>query len=732
MKRLSQRSQRTYTLDTSSSNQIRQNSYLFNNTEDINQLKSLFLHYSNNETILTTKQYVKFLTDAQLFDPISLTQKYANILFYSFTKAKNTLTFQSFCDLILKIIELKYPDDFFMNQPSAVTLFFNTYVYPLLDILLSTRVPKKGNDNKNAINFHLIISKIASSSNQNLIEQNYLLFSKIYSKYFCFEKLNISKSQKSHLSQRAFCKVMRDFEICPYYISVAQLNEIFNELMTTPDFSIEIISKIINSEVNSNIGMYFTLYHFIVSLYLVSVLNIINTQKESDDSNINGNLYEIFLNNNDSLAYEKVIKLFITSKELNKVIPNEIKEFENEKKQPQISNSNNIETNQSQQRNLRPEIVKARSSNITSQSELIHMSSPTISLRDKMVNDNEKLCTIETMYPFILSKYYFVLINIYKFYSELYFETNFSIYMTQNGFIKFLRDIGLVDISSTSSNSNKKSTVTDLYVYNKMKANLLSFANINVFFSKYSSIKPNERNSSSNKKINFESFLKIILCLSNKLYNPQYNSISYDNKSFSIDYLTQDEFPIKYAFCFIENYISPLYTDLKNFIEEESFSYENLTVLFSSSPLNKFVRDIVPCLINILKVYTDGKNMITYNQYFKMLCDFEIFPDLISRTRMIKIFLNFIDNFDKDYIITGNNKIALSVDRCANAILFIAVGLVENQNVKIDNGELLRKIIYFVQRMIQTKGLEIVTKKSGIIKISREFIKVFNDYKKIV
>ena len=115
-----------------------------------------------------------------------------------------------------------------------------------------------------------------------------------------------------------------------------------------------------------------------------------------------------------------------------------------------------------------------------------------------------------------------------------------------------------------------------------------------------------------------------------------------------------------------------------------------------------------------------------------MLCDFEIFPDLISRTRMIKIFLNFIDNFDKDYIITGNNKIALSVDRCANAILFIAVGLVENQNVKIDNGELLRKIIYFVQRMIQTKGLEIVTKKSGIIKISREFIKVFNDYKKIV
>lgn len=730
MKNLSQRSQRTYTLNTSSSNQIRQNSALFNNTEDINQLRNLFLHYSNNETFITNKQYIKFLTDAQLFDPFSLTQKYANILFYSFTKAKNTLTFQSFCDLVFKIIELKYPDDFFMNQPSAVTLFFNTYVYPLLDILLSTRVPQKGN-NKNAINYHLIISKIASLPNHNLIEQNYLLFTKIYNKYFCFEKLIISKSQKSHLSQRAFCKLMRDFEVCPYYISVTQLNDIFNELMNTPDFSIEIISKIINSEVNSNTGMYFTLYHFIVSLYLVAVFNIINTQKENDDSNINGNLYEIFLNNNDSLAYEKVIKLLITSKELNKVMPNEIKEFENEKKQPQTSKSNNLGTEQSQQRNLHPEIVKAKSSNLTSQSELIQMSHPTMSLRDKMVNDNERLYTIEKMSPFILSKYYFVLINIYKFYSELYFETNFSVYMTQNGFIKFLRDIGLVDISSNKI-TNNKNNLTDLYVYNKMKANLLSFANINVFFSKYSSTKPNEANSSSNKKINFDSFIKIILCLSNKLYNPQYNSISYDNKSFSIDYLTQDEFPIKYAFCFIENYISPLYTDLQNFIEEESFSYENLTVLFSSSPVNKFVKSIIPCLINILKVYTDGKNIITYNQYFKMLCDFEIFPDLISRTRMIKIFINFIDNFDKDYIITGNNKISLSVDRCANAILFIAVGLLENQNVKIDNGDLLIKMIYFVQRMIQTKGLEIVTKKSGIIKISREFIKVFNEYKKTV
>ena len=100
-------SQRTYTLDKGAS-QKRQSSALFNKTNEINQLKNLFLHYSNNEPYITNKQYIKFLSDSQLIDNISLTQKYSNILFYSFSKAKNVLSFQGFCDLIVKIIELKY------------------------------------------------------------------------------------------------------------------------------------------------------------------------------------------------------------------------------------------------------------------------------------------------------------------------------------------------------------------------------------------------------------------------------------------------------------------------------------------------------------------------------------------------------------------------------------------------------------------------------------------------
>lgn len=735
-------SQRTYTLDKGAS-QKRQSSALFNKTNEINQLKNLFLHYSNNEPYITNKQYIKFLSDSQLIDNISLTQKYSNILFYSFSKAKNVLSFQGFCDLIVKIIELKYQDTFFQDQASCTTSFFETYITPLIQILTSVYT----NDKEGVFpstNFNLIISKIASYPNQEIINSNFLLFTKLYLKYFCFENLKISKSQKSHLSLRAFLKIMRDFEVCPYYIGVNQLTEVFNVIMNNPDYSLGIMMKILNPDVNRNEGMFFTLYHFIVSIYLTSVLNIIHTSLEQGGDNensspqINGKLYEVFLSNNDSVGFQKLIRVFLISKELSKVMPEEIKSFEQDRNEREFNQNPNMDNPQIASNQFIRDDVNQVSSEIKKPLQQTNKNSTrisyqnncsTITLRDKLINDNEQLYTMEEMAPLVLRKYYSVLLNIYKFYSELYYETNFSIYMTQNGFIKLVRDMGLVE-TNIPNEIGKITNITDLYVYNKLKANLLTFPSINFYFSKFSSNKLGIKTSnSSNKKLNFENFLKIILCLSNKIYNPQYNNISYDNKSFTIENLFQQECPIKYAYGFIENYLSPLYTDIKNFIEEESFSYENLEVIFSADPVKKFISNITNGLVSILKLYTDGRNTITYNEYFKVLSDFEIFPDLVTRTKMIKIFINFINDFDKEFIIKSNNKVFLSIDKCAYAILFIALGSGENTNIKIDNGEIIIRIMNFIQRMIQTNGLEKITIKSGKPKIGKDFIKMFSFYK---
>ena len=83
--------------------------------------------------------------------------------------------------------------------------------------------------------------------------------------------------------------------------------------------------------------MFFTLYHFIVSIYLTSVLNIIHTSLEQGGDNennspqINGKLYEVFLSNNDSVGFQKLIRVFLISKELSKVMPEEIKSFEQDR-----------------------------------------------------------------------------------------------------------------------------------------------------------------------------------------------------------------------------------------------------------------------------------------------------------------------------------------------------------------------------------------------------------------
>lgn len=750
-----------------------------NENTDFTRLKMLFVHYSVNHPYLTNKQYLKFLYDAQLIDGNCLSEKYANILFYSYTRTKNNLFFQPFCDLILKIAELKNPDGFFMNQPNCISHFFETYITPLYEILTSSTINNNDPINNNnapihrtSFNYQLVLSKMMSPSNQEVIEYNFLLFEKLYLKYFCFEKLNISKTQKNHLSSRAFVKILRDFEICPYYLNVNKINEVYDNVIKNSEYVIDTMNKVITNSTLSNNGMWFTLYHFIASVYLIAVYNIICVNVQGDKDNGDGGLWQVFVDGNDTVAFQRLVKLMLQSEEIQNVLPEEIRNAELEKEQKLFmsnnvnDNSNNINMNIMNNNNnvinnnvnieehINNNIIVPDSSSqrgVINNKNLLNnnnnvnnkynhsayptQQTPTEVLRSKLVKDNDQILKINQMPKIILNKYYSILINVYKFYSELYYETNFSIYMTHNGFIKFLRDIGLVE-SSTSSTETTKSqknqkqvptNITQRYLYSKLRANLLSFNNINTFFSKYSS---KTNSTSSNKKLHFENFLNVLLCLSNKIYNPMFNSISYDNKQFSVDALASTPFPIKYAFSFIENYISPLYTDIKDFIEEEAISFENLNVLFSDNELNTFVNKIKPSLIDIIKIYTDGKNVIGYNEYFKLLSDFEIFPDLLTRTKMIRIFINFIDNFEREYIIKGDNKVVLDVNKCVYAIMFIALsgkGIIDNNGDLTLN--LLEQMVYFIQRMIQTPGLGKVTIKAGSSKIANTFIKVFNEYK---
>ena len=76
--------------------------------------------------------------------------------------------------------------------------------------------------------------------------------------------------------------------------------------------------------------------------------------------------------------------------------------------------------------------------------------------------------------------------------------------------------------------------------------------------------------------------------------------------------------------------------------------------------------------------------------------------------------------------IKGNNKIYLSLDRCAKAILFIGIQY-NNNNNEIESNEILVKLVYFLQKMLQTKGLKNISLKSGNVSIQRDFKKLIDE-----
>ena len=697
-----------------------------NDLYEVAQLKEIFLIYSNNEKYFTNQQYLQFLSDAQLLDDDLLSIKNANIIFYTFTKAKNNLNFQSFCDLIIKLTELKFKEEFINNQSATFSKFILTYITPLIEVLQSTPISI---NNNSTINYQLIIWKLSTKLNKEIFENNYLLFAKLYLKYFCFENLKISKKQKNHLSGRALNKVMNEFQICPLYITELQLNDVYDNIILNKDFVLNTMNKSINNEMCYNEGMYFTLYHFMCSFYLIGIHNILltNNENEKDD------LWKIFINGSDSEAMNRIISLFYKSELLKKIMPNDISQIENEND----DNINNINLNKNFDNNnneneINNEINDEQNihNNLKSFNNIsnINNSNEKIDLKSQIQDLENKILKMKDMAPEILRLYYNILTSIYKFYSELFYETIFSIYMTQNGFSKFINDIGLISSNYNQIENSKVSesndNLTKMYLNNNLKENLLSFSTINFYFSKFSTNSKGIIQKNNNKRIDFENFINLILCLSNKIYNPQFNSISFENKYFTIENLINTEFPIKYSIDFINNFILPLYNDIRSFIEEENFSLENLNLLFES--IQNDINKIVNILIRILKIYSDEKNYIDYFQYFKMLSEFEIFPNLISKTKMIKIFIHFIENFDDVYLIKGNNKIYLSLDRCAKAILFIGIQY-NNNNNEIESNEILVKLFYFLQKMIQTNGLKNVSLKSGNVSIQKDFKKVVDE-----
>ena len=375
------------------------------NIDLISNLKEIFNHFSNNSKYLSNKDYKIFLIETSLLDDIKITPEYSNILFYSFSSAKNCISFQTFCKLLIKISSIKFPQKYKESEENALFLLFDVYLNPLLKIyqIIDSDEKNKSDIKKedfifNNINQKLIIQKIVSRMTKDIIEKNYLLFLKIYQKYFCFENLKISNSQKGHLSNKAFIKVFNDFNISPKYINPEKIENIFNIIIKNSEYIINIMNNFINIDLCNNDGMLFTLFHFILGIYLVSVINVITTNYDENDPN---NIWEVFINNNDSKAFKNLLLLFYKSENIKTVMNEDIKKMQFE-----------ILTNEDKDYyNFNEESKDNTSFN---NEEYSNQLSPIISKLKE--NDNKNNLTYSEMVPIILNKHKKQLISIYKLY----------------------------------------------------------------------------------------------------------------------------------------------------------------------------------------------------------------------------------------------------------------------------------------------------------------------------
>jgi len=148
-----------------------------------------------------------------------------------------------------------------------------------------------------------------------------------------------------------------------------------------------------------------------------------------------------------------------------------------------------------------------------------------------------------------------------------------------------------------------------------------------------------DNNIQSNKRINFKSFIKLLICVSNKIFNPEFSTKSnlsekalyldshYSGKDFkkqkeeiiNIDSLLATDMNElqNYLENFILNYLSSIYCEIQNFFEKESLDIMIFEKINENANAENFLFKIKPIFHGIFKFYTDGGDWMFFGDFYK-------------------------------------------------------------------------------------------------------------------
>ena len=191
-----------------------------------------------------------------------------DLIYDSISAKKPMIIYSQFNQILMKIIQKLYPEQYSMSPQLTITYFINKLI-KYYNLFFENKIPK---DYLYKYQYNSIVKLMQASPNENqlyLISQIILTINEIYEKYFTYEfdknQENINKSSENLVN---FC---RDFEIIPQIINSTQAMTYYNLIIHIEQLYNFFKDALKNKKICQNKGKIFTLYHFILFILHMSL-----------------------------------------------------------------------------------------------------------------------------------------------------------------------------------------------------------------------------------------------------------------------------------------------------------------------------------------------------------------------------------------------------------------------------------------------------------------------------
>lgn len=657
-------------------------------------LKKIFEYYAFNGEKLNLDymgsfKFHKFAVDANIIGK-SINKTKLDLIFSKATLKSCKMNFNSFTKSLVYISQELYFETPLYSQSKrdankkstkhyqntllkkeGLVQLFDSIIFPLYFKLFKNE--EKETQNENSLCLSERISEPEEIISDRFLLNNYVTevlqvstlgLYRIYKTYFSHE-LSLSRNEKfiKEESLKQYTQFIKDFEIIPSLVSksiclVSYLNLICVDV-TSEEAYLNLLPRLnlsfnkYNVKKSQLVGTYFTFYKFVRLIVRLSIASFVQIEKSlSSKENVKIDLFEkliyllekieassgfINLELKTNLTHTDKTSKILDSNEINYIRQN----YRNETSNLSSSENNNdfknkFNFNDSKNKNRLPTSLSGKETEVNSPIPFTQTNN--ITEKNLLSNSKEKI-----LFEFILKNYNTMLLQIFEVYCSYGKDDQENKLLKSNNFLKLLRNSNMVE-------SGVKNV-------NKINSNIMVKSNeVDIIFTHLIKLSDKKANYKL-KAINYHEFIKGLILISYK-FDKESDEENFNNIESILKYIIEERI-IKNNSIIIEKYYKndekiDLLEALKQESEEDislinvlsiSFQqvylfYSNYNVIDSNIYINTNNSNNTSNKFQSISKKDLIKNigLMTKEQLLNFANDFSLFPDIISKSKLIYYF----------------------------------------------------------------------------------------------